>query len=129
MSRQICWHVELTIKPGQLESFRELTGEMVEATRREPGVLSYQRFISEDGKTIHVFERYTDSTAALTHLQTFAKTFAARFQQLVERKGFIVFGAPTAELKAALDGYGATYATPFGDFAYWAEPYDVGRRR
>ena len=119
MSGQICWHVELLIKPGQLESFRALTGEMVEAARREPGVLSYQRFIGEDGKTVHVFERYADSTVALIHLQVFAEKFAARFQELLERKCFVVFGRPSAELKAVLDGYGAIFSKPFGDFAYW----------
>lgn len=120
MDGEICWHVELAIKPGQLESFRALTGAMVEAARREFGVLSYQRFVSEDGKTVHVFERYVDSAAALAHLKAFAKQFAARFQKLVERKYFIVFGDPTTELKAELDGFGADYAKPFGDFAYWA---------
>lgn len=120
MDGEISWHVELSIKPSQLESFRALTGEMVEATRREPGVLSYQRFISEDGKTVHVFERYANSAAARAHLQIFAKKFAERLQKLVGRKSFVVFGDPTAELKAALDAYGATYAKPFGNFAYWA---------
>ena len=120
MNGQICWHVELVIKPGLLESFRALTGEMVESARRELGILSYQRFVSEDGKTVHVYERYADSTAALTHLEIFAKKFAEPFQDMVERKRFVVFGYPTAELKAALDGYGAIYFKPFGDFAYWA---------
>jgi len=119
MDGEICWQVELLIKPDQLESFRALTGEMIESTRRELGVLSYRRFISTDGTTVYIFERYADSAAALTHLQTFAKEFAERFLKLVERKSFVVFGDPTAELKAALDGYSATYAKPFGDFAYW----------
>ena len=60
MNGQICWHVELVIKPGRLESFRALTGEMVEFARRELGILSYQRFVSEDGKTVHAYERYGD---------------------------------------------------------------------
>ena len=42
MGYLISWHVELAVKPGQLVNFRELTGEMVESTRAEPGVLSYQ---------------------------------------------------------------------------------------
>jgi quinol monooxygenase YgiN len=120
MNRQISWHVELAIKPGQLESFRVLTGEMVDSTRREPGVLGYQRFVSEDGKTVHAYERYEDSAAALVHLRTFAKAFADRFQDMVERNRFTVFGHPTDELKAALDGFGAIYLKPYGDFAYWA---------
>jgi len=120
MNGQICWHVELVIKPGRLESFRTLTGEMVESARSELGILSYQRFVGEDGKTVHVYERYADSTAALAHLEIFAKKFAKPFQEIVERKFFLVFGYPTAELKEALDGYGAIYFKPFGDFAYWS---------
>jgi quinol monooxygenase YgiN len=120
MNGQICWHVELVIKPDRLESFRALTGEMVESARREHGILSYQRFVGEDGKTVHVYERYADSIAALTHLGIFAKKFAEPFQDMVERKCFFVFSYPTAELKEALDGYGAIYLKPFGDFTYWA---------
>ena len=120
MNGQICWHVELIIKPGRLEGFRALTGEMVESARRELGLLSYQRFVSEDGKTVRIFERYADSTAALTHLRIFESKFAEPFQDMVERKCFFVFGCPTAELKEALDRYGAIYFKPFGDFEYWA---------
>jgi len=118
MSGPIFWHVELVIKPGRLESFRALTDEMVKSARLELGILSYQRFVGEDGKTVHAYERYADSTAALTHLGIFAKKFAEPFQQMVERKSFFVFGYPSAELKEALDGYGAIYFKPFGDFAY-----------
>ena len=114
MNRQISWHVELAIKPGRLESFRALTGDMVEAARRELGMLS------GDGKTVHVHERYEDSAAALTHLRIFAKKFAEPFHDMVERKCFVVFGYPTTELKAALDAFGANYFEPLGDFAYWA---------
>jgi len=117
MQDQISWYVELSIKPSQFENFRALTGEMVESTRREPGVLSYQRFVSDDGKTVHAYERYADSTAALAHLRIFAKLFAERFQGMVDRKCFCVFGHPSPELKAVLDGFGATYLKPFGDFA------------
>ena len=119
MNGQISWYVELVIKPGRLESFRALTGEMVESARRDLGILSYQQFVSEDGKTVHVYERYADSTAALAHLGIFAKKFAKPFQGMVERKCFFVFGHPTAELKEALDRFGAIYFKPFGDFSYW----------
>jgi hypothetical protein len=47
-------------------------------------------------------------------------TFADRFQRMVERTRFLVFGHPTAELKATLDRFGATYLRSFGDFQYWA---------
>ncbi len=119
MTNEISWHVELTVKPGQLESFRALTGEMVELTRRERGVLSYQRFVSDDGKLVHVYERYADSAAAVAHLRQFATNFSGRFLTVVERRRFTVFGQPNDELRRLLDEFGATYLRPFGDFAYW----------
>jgi len=120
MDKEISWHVELQIKPSQVDNFRALTGEMTAVTRREPGVLSYQRFVSADGTTIHIYERYINSAVALGHLQAFARIFGERFEKMVERKCFTVFGNPSAELRAALDGFNATYLKPFGDFEYWA---------
>ena len=120
MGDLISWHVELAVKPGQLVNFRELTGEMVESTRAEPGVLSYQRFVSDDGRFVHAYERYANSTAAVAHLQKFGKQFSGRFLAMVDRTRFTVYGNPNDELRALLDGFGATYLRPFGDFAYWA---------
>ena len=120
MGDQISWHVELAVKPGQLENFRALTGEMVESTRAEPGVLSYQRFVSDNGKFVYAYERYANSAAAVAHLRTFGKHFSGRFLAMVDRMRFTVFGHPSDELRGLLDGLGATYLKPFDDFAYWA---------
>jgi len=120
MSDQISWYVELAVKPSQLDNFEALTGEMVEATRRERGVLAYQRFVSADCKLVLLYERYADSAAALAHLRKFEKHFARRFSEMVDRTRFTVLGNPSDELSALLDGYGATYLKPFADFAYWA---------
>jgi quinol monooxygenase YgiN len=120
MNSEISWHVELRIKPGQLDNFRLLTQEMIAFTRQEPGVLSYQRFICADNATIHVYERYIHSATALSHLQAFSRAFSERFSGMVERKRFVVFGEPNAELKAVVDTFNATYCKPFGEFEYWA---------
>jgi (4S)-4-hydroxy-5-phosphonooxypentane-2,3-dione isomerase len=109
------------VKPGQLGNFRTLTGEMVVVTRREPGVLSYQRFISEVGAIIHLYERSADSAAALAHLEVFAKRFANRFSAMVERNAFTVFGYPSSELKAVLDRFNAMCLKPLDDFDYWSQ--------
>ena len=110
----------ISVKPGQRDNFQALTGEMVESSSGESGVLSYQRFVSEDGKIVYAYERYADSIAVLAHLRTFEKTFGGRFNVTVDRRRFTVFGNPTDELRRALDRFGATYLRPFGDFAYWA---------
>ncbi|MHB8382694.1 MAG: putative quinol monooxygenase [Candidatus Binataceae bacterium] len=120
MDDQVSWRVELAVRPGMLADFRALTGEMVKSTLGEAGVLSYQRFVSEDGKIIHIYERYADSHSALAHLRTFGEKFAKRFVQMVERTRFTVFGLPSDDLRKVLDGYGATYLKPFGEFLYWA---------
>ena len=119
MRDQVSWRVELGVKPGQLDNFRVLTGEMVESTLGETGVLSYERFVSGDGNFVHVHERYADSSSALAHLRTFAEKFSERFLSMVERKRFLVFGSPSGELMKILDGFGAIYMRPFGDFGYW----------
>ena len=115
----VSWWVELAVKPGCLDEFEKLTGEMVAVTRAERGVLAYQRFISADRRTVYVRERYADSNAAVEHLQNFADTFGKRFASMVERKRFFVFGEPSEALRKMLDEYDATYHRPFGSFAYW----------
>lgn len=120
MGGEISWQVELKVKAGQLGNFQTLTAEMVAATRRERGVLSYQRFVSDDATNIHIYERYADSAAAVAHLAAFTERFADRFSAMVERKAFTVFGYPSAELKTVLERYNVTYFKPFGGFDYWA---------
>lgn len=119
MGNQIAWHVVLAVKQDQFGSFQALTREMVNFTRTESGVLCYQRFASEDGKFVHGYERYADSSAALSHLRNFATLFSERFSALVDRDRFTVFGQPSHDLRAVLDRFGAIYLRSFGDLAYW----------
>ena len=117
MSEPVSWHVELELKPGQLEAFRALTGEMIEATKSEAGALVYERFISDDSRCVHVFERYADCTAAVAHLRRFGNMYGDRFANLVERRRFTVLGAATRELREILDPLGATYVPPLAGFS------------
>lgn len=87
MENTVSWVVELAVRPLALDSFRSLTDEMVEATRAEPGALVYERFVSGDGGIVHLYERY------------------------------VVYGDPSPELRAVLDGIGAAYLRPLGGFS------------
>ena len=100
MSAQISWHVELKVKPGLMDAFRTLTREMIESTRSERGALIYERFVGQDNQSVHVFERYADSAAAIAHLVTSAQLYARRFAGVVERGRFTVFGHANARTKA-----------------------------
>lgn len=118
MSDEISWHVELAVRPDALEKFRALTDQMVEFARNEAGVMIYERFISEDGVVVHVYERYSDSVSAEAHLEAFGKRFGERFASMVERKRFTVCGTPSDALRATLDAFGATeYVNPFAGFS------------
>jgi quinol monooxygenase YgiN len=120
MGNQVSWCVELAIDPRELEKHRALTSEMVQFARSERGALVYERFISEDCKTLHVYERYVDSAAALAHMRSFDALFADRFHGMVVRKRFVVCGVPSEELRNVLDAFGAIYVSPLDGFSRYA---------
>ena len=118
MSDAVSWVIELDVKDGQLDAFKALAEEMSEATQaNEPGASHYEWFVSEDGKAVHIYERYVDSAATMVHLQTFGEKFAERFLACVDPARIMVYGDPSAEVRAALAGFGASHMTQFTGFA------------
>jgi quinol monooxygenase YgiN len=116
-SKVVSWVVEVDIKPGELENFRTLMGEMVENTKQEPGTLAYEWFISDDGKSCHIYERYTDSPATMTHLAGFGSKWAERFMGCVDVTRLVVYGSPSDDVKQGTSEIGAQFLGPFGGFA------------
>jgi len=117
MNNEIAWYVELTLNPDMLDDFISLTNEMIKSTAQEDGVLIYERFISEDKSKIYIYERYSDSQSALSHLHNFNDKFAKRFSRLVKRVRFLIFGSPSDELKELLTRYGAVFTNQIGGFS------------
>lgn len=107
------WVVELAIKPGELESFKVLMNDMTAAIEaNEPGTLNYELFISDDGTTSHIYEKYVDGDAFKAHLDNFNQHFADRFGAAVDVTAFTVYGNPNNEIRELLDGFGAVIMTP-----------------
>ncbi len=118
MSTQVSWMLELDLAEGRESDFRSLMAEMVAATKAdEPGTLDYEWSLSDDGRRCHIFERYADSAALLTHLGTFGKRFASRFLAILTPVRFVVYGAPSKEAREALAGLAPDYMTPAGGFS------------
>ncbi len=117
MSDVVSWVVDHFIKPGQLDNFKALVEELVQSTRNEPNTLAYEWFLGEDNSSCHIYERYADSAATMTHLGTFGEKFADRFNPMVEYKQFAVYGAPNDEVKSVLGGFGATFMGQLNGFA------------
>jgi len=91
--------------------------EMVAATREEAGALGYEWFISADGSSCHINERYTDSAAVMVHLGNFGANFAERFMSMVAPAAFVVYGEASDEVRGALAGLGPAFYGTFGGFS------------
>jgi quinol monooxygenase YgiN len=118
MDNSVCWMLELDIQAGEESTFRALMEEMVGATRaNEPGTLAYEWHTSADGRVCHLYERYVDSAAAMTHVKTFGEKFARRFLAVLKPTRLVVYGAPDATLKDALAALNPVYMEPVGGFS------------
>lgn len=110
MTDEVYWVLELEVKAGRDADFQALKGEMIAATEaNEPGTLSYEWTTSEDGRRCHIYERYRDSTALLTHLATFGERFAQRFLDILTPTRFVVYGTPTPAAREGLAGLEPIY--------------------
>jgi quinol monooxygenase YgiN len=112
----VSWSLQLQVQDGRLEEAKALMAEMVEAARLEAGTTGYEWFLSEDGASCHICERYRDSNAALVHLGNFGTHFAERFLACFAPTAFHVYGEPSAEVRSVLDGFGAVYLGTLGGF-------------
>jgi quinol monooxygenase YgiN len=117
MTENVYWVFEVAINPGRIEELKTLIAELVEATQKnELGALDYEWAISDDRQVCHIYERYQDSAAAMTHLESFGAHFAARFMEVVKPTRLVVYGTPSAQVKDALAGLNPVYMAPFGGF-------------
>ena len=114
----VSWMLELNVKPGSEKVLRALMNEMVTATRtNEAGTLNYEWSLSADGSVCHLYERYADSAATMTHLATFGAKFASRFLEVLKPVRLTVYGAPSPEVKGALAGFNPVYMEPASGFS------------
>lgn len=117
MKEHVSWVIELAVKPGKLGSFKDLMEEMVAGTSAEPEARNYEWYISGDEGTVHIFEKYADSEAMISHVSGFMEKWAGRFLECVDVTRFTVYGAPSGAARELLAGFGPTYLAPWGGFA------------
>lgn len=116
MDEDLLWLFTFDVHPGKFEQFKTLVVDIVAATSLEPGTLAYQYAVSDDQRTVHIYERYRDSAAFIVHLeQTFAG-FAERFLSCVSVRSVVVYGEPDAAARRALDDFKPIYMHLFDGF-------------
>lgn len=118
MGDAISWVLELNIKDGKFDAFETLMSEMVTATNaNEPNAHTYEWFVSDDKMTCHIYERYADSAAVMTHLGNFGAKFAERFLDALEPTRLMVYGNPSDEARGALAGLNAVFLSRIGGYS------------
>ena len=90
-------------------------------TRKYPSAIdlalaNYEWTISDDHQACHAYERYRDSAAVMTHLESFGANFAVRLMEVVKPARLVVYGTPSAQVKDGLAGLGPVYMAPLGGF-------------
>jgi quinol monooxygenase YgiN len=117
MSDTISYVFEVAIKQGQLENFKTLMKEMVEATQaNEPNTLSYEWFISADGSICHTCERYLNSEAIITHMKSVRERFSERYFAASEPRRLVVYGNPSDEIRTMFAPLNALFLPPAAGF-------------
>ena len=99
----VAWMFELAVKEGRDADLRALMEEMAGATERdELRTLEYEWYLSDDGRRLHLWERYADEAAALAHLRTFESRFARRFFDVLRPERITLYGASVDLVRAAM---------------------------
>jgi autoinducer 2-degrading protein len=116
MGDELFWLFTLDVKPGKFDEFKSLVADIVASTLKEPGTLAYQYAVTEDKRSVHIYERYRDSEAFVVHVEQNFAGYADRFHSMVTVRSLVVYGEPNAKARAALDTFNATYMTLFDGF-------------
>lgn len=114
-TEHVYWILKAQIQAGKVERVKELAAQFCERARDEDGMLAYEWSVSEDGTSLHVYERYVDSDAALTHFENVAP-HVGELLAVVKPTGTDCYGATSPAFRTAVEGYGMSYFVPIAGF-------------
>lgn len=100
--------LDLNILDGRQNDFERVAQAMTEGTQKESGALSYEWFLSADGKSCRLLETYVDSEAVQAHLAGHVvQQLVPKLLEFSSIARFEVYGSPDAQSAAALEAFGA----------------------
>jgi quinol monooxygenase YgiN len=100
--------VHLNIQDGKLAAFEETAKAMLAGTRKEPGSLGYERYMSGDRKSCRLLETYANADAALAHCTgPVVRELVPKLLESASVATFEVYGDPGPQAAAMLSGFGA----------------------
>jgi len=104
-----------SIEPSNFSAFKDLAAELVEKSSQEPDTLTYEYVVNAERTQVHIVERYRGN-GFIPHARITFAPYAERFLELVKIDKLFVYGQPTPEAKAMLDGFGAQYFESIAGF-------------
>jgi autoinducer 2-degrading protein len=113
VSNNIFVVAENNIHDGHLDNLKSLLGEMFDAVERsEPGTLNYEWFITDDGTSVHVCERYADSEAFLQHLGNLRQNYAEQLFACLAPTKIMIYRNPNDAVREIFVNFPTTYISP-----------------
>jgi quinol monooxygenase YgiN len=102
---QVRFTVSLTIIPEKLDKFESIAREMTAGSRKEPGTLAYDWYLSADRKRCRLLETYADAAAVLAHMTgPVVRELVPKLLETSSITSFEVFGDPGLEAAQTLKG-------------------------
>ena len=100
-SDEISFISDLKVNSNSSEDLKEFVNEITEnVMKKESFCLEYGYYISEDGTSVTLYEKYVNSEGAIKHGQNFINgSFFDRFFNLFTLENFVVTGPATDEFK------------------------------
>ncbi len=100
-SDEISFIIDLKVNSNSSEDLNEFVNEITEnVMKKESFCLEYGYYISEDGTSVTLYEKYENSEGAIKHGQNFINgSFFDRFFNLFTLENFVVTGPATDEFK------------------------------
>ena len=118
-SDQICSVIQVNVKgnPKDLKDWVKNRSSKYVLDLNEDKLISYEKLLSDDGKEATLVELLADSDGYMQRLKNhMASPIAAEISDLVDFKGWHIYGNAKPDLKEALKPMGATFQSYFFGF-------------
>jgi len=105
--RTVQFNVKVTVNDGQFDAFERIARAMIAGTRKEPGALGYEWYLSNDRKQCHLIEDYEDGTAVMAHIESpVVRELVPKLLEVSSMNSFHVYGDPGPKAAEILNGIG-----------------------
>jgi len=116
MTSYIRTNAELSIAEGKIDEFKKMAAEMIKKVEaNEPGMLSYEWFLSDDESKCYLIEIYKDSEAVMAHFGNIGEMMGP-FMEIAQITRIELYGNPSDEVRQAVAPMEPKISEPWNGF-------------